>query len=180
LGPHQLENAATAYAALKTAHQRGLQVEPGAIQQGFGRAQWPGRFEVLQREPPVVVDAAHTPGAMVKVRQTLDEFFPQRQLWLVLGVSEDKDITGMLAELAPKVRRIYCAKAPHPRAMEAQVLADKVAGFGKPVQAFEDVGAALESALAEADPEGVVLVTGSVFIAASGRIAWFQRVQTEM
>lgn len=178
LGPHQVVNAATAYLGLKVARQEGLAISDGAIRRGFARAQWPARFEVLSRGPkPVVVDSAHNPGAAVKLQETLDEFFPDQRIWLVFGVSEDKDIDGIFSALAERVEKIYCAKAPHPRAMDAEALAAKARSLGKPVEAIPDVGDALEAALAEAPQGDLILVTGSIFVAASGRIAWFERIE---
>jgi folylpolyglutamate synthase/dihydropteroate synthase len=124
-----------------------------------------------------VVDSAHNPGAAVKLQETLDELFPDQRIWLVFGVSEDKDIDGIFSALAERVEKIYCAKAPHPRAMEAEALAAKARSLGKPVEAIPDVGDALETALAEAPQGDLILVTGSIFVAASGRIAWFERIE---
>lgn len=176
LGPHQIENAAIAYVALQIARQQGIAIDNKSIRQGFINTKWSARFEVLQREPkPVVIDAAHNPGAAVKLRETLDEYFHDLPIWLVFGVSEDKDIEGMLAELKYRVRKIYCVRAAHPRAMDAEALAEKSRRLGKPVEAIENVGDALEAALKDASEGAVILVTGSIFVAASGRIAWFER-----
>ena len=179
LGPHQIENAVVAYAALDSLRGQAIPIEDAAIQQGFANIYWPGRFEVLRQEPPVIVDSAHTPGAMVRLQETLDLFFPQRPVYLMVGVSEDKDIPGMLAALKPRTERIYCAQAPHPRAMKPEALAEAARFLGKPVSAFSSPASALEMAVREAPPEAVVLVTGSIFIAASARIAWFERAHTE-
>ncbi len=178
LGPHQVDNAATAYLALQAARQEGLTISDQAIQRGFARTQWPARFEVLSRGPkPVVVDSAHNPGAAHKLQQTLDEFFPHRRIWLVFGVSEDKDVNGILEAIGERIDKIYCAASDHPRAMEARGLAAKARFLGKPVEVIPNVGNALEAALAEAPDETLILVTGSIFVAATGRIAWFERLK---
>lgn len=179
LGPHQVENAAVAYVTLQIACEQGLEIDDGAIEKSFAQTVWPGRFEILNQDPPVVVDSAHTPGAFIKLGETLDEFYPNCKLAVVLGVSEDKDIDGMLKELGARVEKIYCAQAPHPRAMEPEALAEEARLLGTPVEAYDSPGAALECALEEATQETVVLVTGSIFMAASGRIAWFEREKSE-
>jgi len=175
LGPHQAENAVVAYTAMQLANQVGLTIDDAAIQEGFAVTEWPGRFEILRKEPPVVVDSGHAPGAMTKIQQTIDEYFPGRSLWLVIGASDDKDVHGMLKELTPRLKKIYCAKSTHPRAMEPTRLALQSNGVGVPVDVVPDVGDALEAALAEAPEGDVVMVTGSIFVAATGRIAWFER-----
>ena len=179
LGPHQVDNAAVAYATLITAREVGLSVVDAAIKEGFAGAVWPGRFELLRRDPPVIVDAAHTPGAIVKLVETLDQFFPKRPISLIFGVSEDKDIAGMLTVLKHRVTKIYCAQAPHPRAMDPVTLAEKAAALGLPAEPIPNTGDAIKLAIRHSNASHVVLVTGSIFIAASARIAWYERTDLE-
>ncbi|HLE52556.1 MAG TPA: folylpolyglutamate synthase/dihydrofolate synthase family protein [Anaerolineales bacterium] len=172
LGYHQVENAATAYAALQVARQAGFMVDETAIRQGFSEVYWPARFEVLQRFPPVIVDSAHNRDSAEKLRRALDDYFPGYAVILVFGASEDKDIHGMFAELLPRVRQVVATKSVHPRAIEPEVLVEMVHQFGRPARAIPQVEAALEEALGLAEGEAVVLVTGSIFLAASARQAW--------
>lgn len=178
LGPHQVENAAVAYVALQVAGQQGIVISEENISAGFANTIWPGRFEILRRDLPVIVDSAHTPGAITRLQQTLDEFFPGRPLHLVLGMSEDKDIAGMLSGFSSPIEKIYCTQAPHPRAMEPEDLVNAARFLERPVEAYPFPGDALESALQDAENDALVLVTGSLFVAASGRIAWFERFET--
>ena len=94
LGSHQLENAATAYAALRAS---GIPISDEAIQKGFSQVQWRARFEVARREPPVIFDSAHNQDSFAKLRETLETYFPGRQVYLIFGASEDKNIPGMFA-----------------------------------------------------------------------------------
>ena len=90
-------------------------------------------------------------------------------------MSEDKNIQGMLAALTSPIEKIYCTQAPHPRAMQPDALAEVASILGKPVAAIANPGEALDAALTTAGNGALILVTGSIFIAASGRIAWFER-----
>jgi dihydrofolate synthase/folylpolyglutamate synthase len=74
LGVHQLENAATAYAALQVARQNGIQVTNLGISQGFQSVNWPGRFEILQHDPPVIIDSAHNRDSAKKLRAVLEDY----------------------------------------------------------------------------------------------------------
>jgi len=179
LGPHQIDNAAVAYVTLQIVRELGYEISEEAIAAGFSRTEWPGRFEVLRRDPPVVIDSAHTPGAMIKLQETLDELFPGQPVWLVFGVSDDKDVEGMLLELKSSVRTIYCARSTHPRALDPAILVEKARVLGVPVQVIDNIGDALETAMQKAGDDAVVLVTGSIFVAATGRIAWFERKLSE-
>ncbi len=175
LGAHQVENAATAYAALQVAREQGLAVSQRAIREGFASVNWPARFELLHDDPPLIVDAAHNRDSARKLRMALDDYFPGLPVILVFGVSEDKNAAGMLTELGSRVRRIIATKSTHPRAMDPERLVKQGHRLGRPTTATPDMETALEMALELAESEAVILVTGSLFVAAAGRDAWQAR-----
>lgn len=179
LGLHQVENAATAFAALRVASQQGLRVADDDIREGFARVSWPGRFEVLQAEPApaVIVDSAHNRDSAHRLRQALDDYLPDRPVVLIYGASEDKDIDGMFAELMPRVSMLIATQSTHPRAMHADRLAELARQYGKTAMVSVPVEnalpAAIQAAVALQPPEsGVVLAAGSLFIAAAIRDTW--------
>jgi dihydrofolate synthase/folylpolyglutamate synthase len=175
LGYHQVENAATAYTALQAARKSGLSLDTPAIQTGFSQVAWPGRFEILQREPPVVIDAAHNRYSALKLRLALDDYFPGRPVVLVFGASEDKDIEGMFAELMPRVQQVIATKSFHPRAIEPEKLIELAHRYGHPAKIVPEIEDALEEALRLAGNSAMVLVAGSVFVAAGARQTWYNR-----
>jgi len=172
LGIHQIQNAATAYAALKTS---GIEIADEAIQKGFSRVKWPARFEILQREPPVIIDSAHNRDSALRLRQTLDEYFPNRPVVLVFCALEDKDITGMLEELKPRLELVVATHADHPRAPSAEWIADQVRNLDIPVEAVSPVTNALERALELAGGHKIILAAGSVAFAGEVSAAWQKR-----
>jgi dihydrofolate synthase/folylpolyglutamate synthase len=172
LGTHQAANAATAYATLKLFEKCGLRVNNDSIQGGFSKAFWPGRFEVVQRTPPVILDCAHNRDSALKLRQTISEYFPRKQIVLVFGASEDKDIPGMFAELMPVAKDLIAVKSFHPRAIEPGKLMEMSQIYGHPVEVVEHVPQAIEKALQMAGADGLVLVTGSIFVVAEARKYW--------
>ncbi len=169
LGAHQVENAATAYAALKTAEKYGLTLSQEAYQQGFRGVVWPGRLEILRRHPPLVIDAAHNRYSALRLRQAMDDYFPGLPIVMVFGASEDKDVAGMFQELLPRVRRVITTQSVHPRAIDAEQLVELAHRSGRSASAIAPIEAALERAMEEAGNEAVVLVTGSIFVAAAAR-----------
>jgi dihydrofolate synthase/folylpolyglutamate synthase len=185
LGYHQIENAATAYVALQATRGAGLAVSETDIQQGFSQVFWPGRFEILRRNPPVILDSAHNRDSALKLRLALDDYFPGYPVVLVFGASEDKDIQGMFAELMPRVRQVLATKSFHPRALEPEKLVELAHQFGRPAKVVPAVEAAVGEALELAEGgandgganegEAVVLITGSLFVVASAREAWRER-----
>lgn len=174
LGYHQVENAATAYAVLQVMRENGWKISEKDIQQGFTQVYWPGRFEILRRNPPVVIDSAHNRDSALKLRLALDDYLPGQQVILVFGASEDKDIEGMFKELLPRVQRVIGTQSIHPRAMEPEKLVDLAHRFGRPAQAIVPIETALARALELAGEEMAVVVAGSLFVAAAARAIWPQ------
>jgi dihydrofolate synthase/folylpolyglutamate synthase len=177
LGQHQAENAAVAYAALQVASRYGLPVSDKAIQQGFARASWSGRFELLQRQPPVILDSAHNRDSAIKLRQALEDYFPGRRIVLVFGASEDKDIAGMFAELLAQASEVIVTRSFHPRAAEPQQLAEEAARHNQRVVIIPAIEDALVEGLRRLDENSLLLVTGSIFIAAGARETWYNLAQ---
>jgi dihydrofolate synthase / folylpolyglutamate synthase len=172
LGQHQIENAAIAYTALKTS---GIEISDEAIRKGFAQVKWPARFEVLQREPPVVVDSAHNRDSALRLRQTLDEYFPTMPAILIFCTLQDKDISGMLEELKPRLEKVIATHADHPRAPSAEWIAEQVRKADIPVEAVPNVAEALEHALKLAEDGKLVLAAGSVAFAGEVSAAWQKR-----
>ncbi|HLC06244.1 MAG TPA: folylpolyglutamate synthase/dihydrofolate synthase family protein [Anaerolineales bacterium] len=180
LGYHQVVNAATAYAALQVGNDHGLRVSANSIRQGFRSVTWPGRFQILSRSPTVVVDSAHNRDSALKLRIALDDYFPGRPVTLVFGASGDKDIPGMLDELAPRISRLIVTQAVHPRAADPDETAELGRGHGLRVEVAVPVAEALERALARPRPDEVILAAGSLFVAGEVLAAWNKRDTPEV
>jgi dihydrofolate synthase / folylpolyglutamate synthase len=174
LGKHQVENAAIAYAALKTSE---IPISDQAIQQGFAQVRWPARFEILRREPPVIIDSAHNRDSARRLRETLDEYFPEIPVILIFCALEDKDIPGMLEELKPRLECVVATRADHPRAPAAEWIAEQVQKVDIPVEAIPAVSNALERALELAGNQKLVLSAGSVAFAGEVSAAWRKRLE---
>jgi dihydrofolate synthase/folylpolyglutamate synthase len=173
LGDFQVINAVTALAALDALRSRGFVIDPDAVHTGLKDVNWLARFEILRRKPPVIVDSAHNPAAVGKLRETLDDYFSDLDLILVFGISEDKQLDGMYEAILPRTSHLVCTRADHPRAMDAEALMDRAGGYECSREAIPNVGEALIRALDLAGDNKLVVVTGSIFVAASARIAWF-------
>jgi dihydrofolate synthase/folylpolyglutamate synthase len=170
LGLNQIENAATAYAALKTI---GIEISDEAIKKGFAEVNWPARFQVVRGEPPVIFDSAHNEDSFLKLSQTLEEHFPGRMVTLIFGASEDKNIPGMFAVMKPKIKRLIVTRADHPRALEPQKIIELANQAGLESEAASPVEAAFGRALELSEKDGsIVLSAGSMFVTAEVMMAW--------
>lgn len=175
VGDFQIDNALAAYACLEELRRQGFAISEQDLKKGFREVYWPGRFEVLRRDPPVIVDSAHNPASCGLLMDTVREYFPDRPLTLVFGISEDKQLAGMLDALLPEADSVITCQADHPRAMDAARLADAIRVRGGSARAVPSVAEALLEALQKAGQDGLVVVAGSIFVAATARIAWQER-----
>jgi dihydrofolate synthase / folylpolyglutamate synthase len=170
LGQHQVVNAATAYAALKAS---GLEISEEAIEKGFARVNWPCRFEIVSRQPVLILDSAHNLDSFEKLDETLAATFPGRGVILIFGASEDKDITGMLAALRSRVTLLLATRANHPRALEPEKVIEQAAYLGLKAEGTASVQAALMRALDLASKNDLIIVSaGSMFVTAEVKTAW--------
>jgi len=162
LGAHQAANAAAACAALKAFS---LPVTDAAIQAGVAAARWPGRLQLIEGEPPILLDAAHTPAAARALAAALDDHFPDQRWLAVIGVSADKDLAGLLAPLQGRLEAVWASQSSHPRAMPADMLAQRLAAGGQPVTAQADLAQTIQAGMQAAEDQAAgLLVFGSVFL----------------
>lgn len=172
LGAHQVINAATAVTALHIAGGRGLPVSDDAIRAGLRHVQWPGRLEILSREPLLVVDGAHNGDSAQQLARALREVFGREDWTLIIGVSADKDIPTMLDALLPIASRVIVTRARSVRAADVETLGRQITDRGRAPALTRSVPEALDLALQSPAP---IIVTGSLFTVADARAAWFAR-----
>ncbi len=166
LGQHQLENAATAVAALEVLAERGFRISGDSITKGLAQVSWPGRLQVLSRRPLLVVDGAHNPDSARKLRQSLERYFDFDRAILIIGASSDKDIAGIVSELVPLFDKVIVTRSIHPRAMATAPIAAEFSQHGVEAQETDDISAALPLALTLAGGKDLICVTGSLFVVA--------------
>lgn len=175
LGEHQAVNAACAVGAIDILNSRGIPVSDAALTGGLADVRWPARLEVLGEAPLVVVDGAHTPDSAAYAVAALRRHLAFDRLILVFGALSDKDVGGMLDALLPASSAVVLTRSRYPRALDGDHLAALAAARGvTPAAVTPDVPEALAAALALARPQDLVLVTGSLFVAAAAREAWLR------
>jgi dihydrofolate synthase/folylpolyglutamate synthase len=176
IGRHQIANAVTAWAAMDGLQQRaGLSVPVGARCQGLRTTSWSGRLEILGYHPYVVVDSAHNGDSANKLHVALRDFFPGRRLILIFGASGDHPFADALSELLPGAHQVFVTQSRHPRAAAPEMLLQVVSRLGHKATVLPEVPQAIEAALANAQPNDLICVTGSIFTVADAQEYWFQR-----
>jgi dihydrofolate synthase/folylpolyglutamate synthase len=174
LGRHQQVNAVTALATVAQMRHQGVDIPHAAARDGLASVRWPGRLEVLGQHPWVIVDGAHNDDSMQKLRAALAELFPHKKLTLIVGMSGDKDIDGMLDAILPAADHILVTQAHHPRAADSQQLVQAIEERDRRAQ-IVPIDAALQQALSIAQRDDLVCATGSLFVVAELRAAWFRQ-----
>jgi dihydrofolate synthase/folylpolyglutamate synthase len=122
-----------------------------------------GRWDLVRRNPDLVLDVAHNKEGILLVREQIDLKYPQAQVHWILGMVQDKDVDAVVS-LLPKDARFYCTQAQIPRALPYAELTHKLHNHGMSAEGFRDVNLALEAALQKAEVNDLVLVCGSFFI----------------
>ncbi len=173
LGAHQANNAGVATVLARQATDAlGIDLTGEDIERGLRAAHWPGRFEVLERNPLVVLDGAHNPGACERLAEVLGEF-EFEDLHLVFGALVDKDHRRM-ADALPTPDHVVTCQPDVPRAEDRDVLTGVFEGAveTRSIEAQSDVTDALETAIAAAEPDDCVLVCGSLYTVREARTHW--------
>ena len=166
LGYHQLENAATAVAALEALASRGVTIATESVVRGLAKVRWPGRLEILKHEPLFLVDGAHNAESARRLKEAIKQYFDFQQLILIIGASSDKDIAGIVGELAPLATVAIATRSRHPRALAPSLVLEELLRQGAATELTESVAAAADRALALAGPGDLICATGSLFVAA--------------
>ena len=165
-GANQLVNAGGVLAALTALRER-LPITAQAVRTGLAFVELPGRFQIVPGQPTLVLDVAHNPHSAAALAANLDAmgFYPTTHA--VLGAMADKDLVPMLAKLNPIVDRWYFTDLPTARAATAASLQSQWVAQNTrkdtSSQTFTNPQAALDAAVAAADPADRIVVFGSFY-----------------
>jgi dihydrofolate synthase/folylpolyglutamate synthase len=168
-GEHVVRNVAAAIVAVESI--LGYRLDPDAIRSAIGALRIPGRLEVVARSPLVVLDGAHNPAGAEALARALVEAFTWSRLHVVLAVSSNKDLDGVVTALAPMADVWYPASNESVRSFPAQHVAERVAAAGGRVADLGTVEESLAAARDAAAEDDLILVTGSLYTVADARRA---------
>ncbi len=168
-GEHAARNAAAAIVAVESFLEKAL--SPNAVRSALSAVSSPGRLEVVARRPAIVLDGAHNPAGAEALASALTEAFTWNRLHLVIAVSANKDVDGIVAALAPLADRSYAARNASARSGDATRMAQALERAGVPVETFGSVEEALQAARDSAGADDLILATGSLYTVADARRA---------
>jgi len=169
LGKYQLNNAATVLTVIDVLRQNGWNINECAVSAGLRKAKWPARFELLQRDPIVIVDGGHNPHGIKATADSLKAFFPNKKIVFVVGVMADKAVEEILSIVMPIAKQFHAVRPNNPRAMAADVLADRICSMGANAKAHSSLESAVRDAMHAAGRDGVVCALGSLYMSGDVR-----------
>jgi dihydrofolate synthase/folylpolyglutamate synthase len=161
LGVYQADNAALAVASIDALRSRGWEVSNGALRDGLARTRWPGRLEVIDRDPIVLVDGAHNPAALERSLAAVQKLGKGRPLVIVFGAMRDKDLASMLALLRRVNAPLIFSRIDWHRAEVPTELAKRFEGESETAESSAE---ALSRAREKAGRHGIVFVCGSLYL----------------
>jgi len=175
LGKHQILNASLAVGAIEALGRYNVQISKETIRRGLEKTVWPGRLEVIQKDPYVVLDCAKDILATKKLVQSIKSLFDYKNLLLVVSISSSKKFKRMMGDLVSISDFVFLTEHKvKKRAIDASVLSKEASG--KPYKIIKDVKDAVKCALVMARKNDLILITGSVFTVGEAREIWHKEV----
>ncbi len=163
LGKHQTRNAALSVDAALHLREKGYNITDADIRRGLVNTKWPGRLEVLSKEPVLIIDGAHNPQAAEVLKQTLEDYFPGKPRTLIMGVAADKDYQTMIKTLLPGARRLIAVTTLTGRALPAAKLAEYSRCYCNDVRISDTIVNAIRLSMEIAEPDEIICAFGSLY-----------------
>ncbi len=171
LGSHQLNNAAVVLGIVDSLQAQGWNISEEHIRTGLRDTRWPGRFDIVGRDPLFIIDGGHNPQCFETIIQNIRDYLPGRKIIALTGVLADKDYADMYKPVMPFVQEFVCITPPNPRKLEAHQLAAFLTQAGAKATGTDSIEAGVRLALELAGTEGVVLCFGSLYTIGATRDA---------
>lgn len=163
LGRHQINNAAVAVQTIEILRKKGYRISDRDLRAGLKKAKWPGRFEIVNHSPVVVIDGAHNAEGAKALADNLKSYYPHRKITFVCGVLADKDYREMMKPLFPLAYRFAAVTPENRRALRAETLASFLNSYHSNVMTGRTIRDTVSHCLNTASREEVICVFGSLY-----------------
>jgi dihydrofolate synthase / folylpolyglutamate synthase len=164
LGKHQLLNCAVVVYAVEELKHQGVLISKKHIIDGLYNVKWPGRMELIQRNPDVLIDGAHNIDGIIQLSESMDTYYKYKNMYLILGILADKQVEEMVDAIASKATKVFAVTPHSDRAEIAEELAKVVAAKGIPCEPVEDYEKAYKKAISLCDRDDLLLICGSLYM----------------
>ncbi len=163
LGDHQLHNAAVVLSVVDALVEQGWVITEENIRDGLRDVSWPGRFDIVSREPLFIIDGGHNPQCIDALVTNIKDYLQGRRVIALTGVLADKDYGEMYRPVMPLIEKFICITPPNPRKLEATELAEHLRRVGAEAIPCGTVAEGVKTAITQAGKDGVVLCFGSLY-----------------
>ncbi len=163
LGIHQLKNASVVLGIIDTLIEKGWNISEENIRNGLKFARWPGRFDIVGRDPLFIIDGGHNPQCIEALVVNIQDYLTGRKVIALTGVLADKDYGDMYKPVSRLVQEFVCITPDNPRRLMAEELAAHLQSVGAKATACETVEDGVRMARQLAGSDGVVLCFGSLY-----------------
>ena len=163
LGAHQLKNAAVVLGIMDTLQAKGWNISEDHIREGLRLTRWPGRFDIVGRDPLFIIDGGHNPQCIDALVVNIQDYLKDRRVIALTGVLADKDYGDMYKPVMPLVQEFVCVTPPNPRKLESTELAAHLTAVGAKATACASIEEGVRTAISLAGNDGVVLCFGSLY-----------------
>jgi len=165
LGEHQLINLTLALKAVYVLKKEGyIKINEDKILNAIKNVAWDGRFEIINNNPKVIIDAAHNLKGIEALKDTIDKYCKYNKLYLLLGILKDKEVDKMVETIAPIADKIYTLTPNSIRAMEGEDLRKIVIKYNKNVENLESYNNTIKEVLSFAKKDDLVIIAGSIYL----------------
>ena len=163
LGVHQLKNAAVVLSIIDTLTEKGWQITEENIRDGLACVRWPGRFDIVRKDPLFIIDGGHNPQCIAALVDNIRDYLEGRRVVVLTGVLADKDYAQMFRPVMGLVEQFVCITPPSPRKLDAKDLAAHLQKEGCTATACDTVAEGVKKAVELAGSDGMVLCFGSLY-----------------
>ena len=163
LGQHQMFNAAVVLATVDSLIAQGWKITEENIREGLRDVTWPGRFDIVSRDPLFIIDGGHNPQCIEALVKNIQDYLKDRKVIALTGVLADKDYADMYRPVMPLVDCFVCVTPPSPRKLEGALLAGHLREAGAAAESYEEMTRGVARAVELAGKDGAVLCFGSLY-----------------
>lgn len=163
LGHYQINNAAMAVNASLLLRKKGYSIPDETIRLGLEHTHWIGRFELMKKDPAIVIDGSHNEDGVAMLCESLTRYFPEKKIIFITGVLADKAYDKMMLSVIPLAKKFLTITPLSPRALPADKLAEFLQDQNATVEAFEHIPDAIQTAIKDAASDDVICIFGSLY-----------------
>lgn len=164
LGIHQLLNCAVSVFAAEELIKQGINISEQNIISALRKVKWPGRLEVINQDPLVVIDGAHNIDGIKKLTESIERYFSYEKVVLILGILADKQVKEMIDTIVPKAYKVIAVTPNSERAELASELAEEIKKINSNVQVIENYEQAYKEAFSYCNNKDLLLISGSLYM----------------